>query len=127
MAEVSKLAKGRCIIYNDKPYRIKDIRSVVVSKHSHTKTKVELEDVFTGMPLSLTLPTHENVKEVGILKKTGQFISRIDNGIVHVMDTVSFETFDAGINKELLDELNEGDEIIFVDYEGTRKVIDKKG
>ena len=126
MAEISKLGKGRCIIYNEKPYRIKDIRSVVIAKHSHARTKVELEDVFTGEPLSLNVPPHENVKEVEILRKRGQLIAKIGDNSVHVMDTVSFETFDAGIDKELLAELTEGDEIIFVEYEGAKKVLDKK-
>ena len=127
MTEINKLGKGRCIIYNDKPYRIKNVRSVVVSTHSHTRTKVELEDVFTGSPLNLNLSPHEHVKEVDILKKRGQLIARIADDIAHVMDSVSFETFDAGIDKDLLEDLTEGDEIIFVEYDGAKKVIDKTG
>ena len=125
--EISKLAKGKCILYNEKPYRIKDIKSVVVSKHSHTRTKVELEDIFTGAPLSLNLSPHENVREVDIPRKHGQFIARIGDDIVHVMDSFSYETFDAAIEEELLEELTEGDEIIFVDYDNVKKVIGKKG
>ena len=62
--EIGKTKKGTCILYNEKPYRIKDVRNVVVSTHSHTRTKVELEDVFTGVPLSLNLSPHEHVREV---------------------------------------------------------------
>lgn len=127
MAEISKLAKGSCIIYNEKPYRIKDIRSVVISKHSHTRTKVELEDVFTGSPLNLNLSPHDHVKEIDVPRKRGQLIAIIGEGIVHVMDTFSYETFDAGIDNELLNELTEGDEIIFVEYDGAKKVVGKKG
>ena len=44
--EISKLGKGRCILINDRPYRIIDTKAVVISKHSHTRTKLDLEDVF---------------------------------------------------------------------------------
>ena len=125
--EASKLGKGRCILYNEKPYRIKDVRNVVVSTHSHTRTKIELEDVFTGAPLSINLPPHESVREVDIPRKRGQLVAKIGEDIVHVMDMFSYETFDAAIDKDLLEEVVEGDEIFFIDYENIKKVIGKKG
>ena len=123
--EISKLGKGRCIILNEKPYRIRDIRNVVISKHSHTRTKITLEDVFTGEKIEKTLPPHENVREVDIPRKRGQLIAKLGD-TAHIMDLVSFETFDAVINEELLNELTEGDEVTFVDYNGVVRVLEKR-
>jgi translation elongation factor P/translation initiation factor 5A len=123
--EISKMGKGKCIIMDGRPYRIIDIRNVVVSKHSHTKTKVDLEDVFTGSKITKTMPTHENFREVEIPRKKGQLIAKIEDK-VHVMDTISYETFDAEIDKDLLKQLTEGDEITFVQFGGFSKVINKR-
>ena len=124
--EISKLGKGRCIILDEKPYRIRDIRNVVVSKHSHTRTKVELEHVFTGEKIEKTLPPHENVREVEIPRKRGQFIARLGEDVIQVMDMISFETFDAVIKEELLKELEAGDEVTFVEFGGVVKVLEKR-
>ena len=124
--EISKLGKGRCIILNEKPYRIRDIRNVVVSKHSHTRTKVELEDVFSGEKISKNMSPHEQVREVDIPRKRGQFIARLGEDVIQVMDMLSFETFDAIIKEELLKELEEGDEVTFVEFGGVVKVLEKR-
>jgi translation elongation factor P/translation initiation factor 5A len=42
------------------------------------------------------------------------------------MDLVSFETFDASVDEALLQELTEGDEITFVEFQGSVKVIEKR-
>lgn len=120
------MGKGRCIVFNNRPYRIREIKNVVVATHSHTRTKVEIEDVFTGEKKSLNLSPHDSIKEVEILRKRGQFIARTGDNLIHVMDLVSFETFDANVDNSLLQELQEGDEVTFVEFEGFVKVIEKR-
>jgi hypothetical protein len=41
------------------------------------------------------------------------------------MDSLSFETKDATADPEVLADINEGDIVIFVDYEGIVKVLEK--
>jgi translation elongation factor P/translation initiation factor 5A len=41
------------------------------------------------------------------------------------MDSQSFETMDAQADPEVLAEINEGDVVIFVDYQGIVKVLEK--
>jgi len=124
--EISKLGKGRCIILNEKPYRIMDIKNVVVSKHSHTRTKLILEDVFTEEKIEKNMSPHEQVKEIDVPRKRGQFIARISKEAIQVMDLISFEIFEAVIKKELLNELKEGDEVTFVEFGGVVKVVEKR-
>lgn len=123
--EICKLGKGRCILINDRPYRIIDTKSVVISKHSHTKTKLDLEDVFSGEKTMKSMSPHDNVKEIDIPRKRGQLISKLENA-VQVMDMVSYNIFDAQIAKELLNDIIEGDMVTFVEYNGAARVIDKR-
>lgn len=123
--EISKLGKGRCILIDDRPYRIIDTKAVVISKHSHTKTKLDLEDVFSGDKTTKSMSPHDNVKEVDIPRKKGQLISKL-NDVVQVMDMVSYNVFDAQIAKELAQEVAEGDMVTFVEYNGAARVIDKR-
>jgi translation elongation factor P/translation initiation factor 5A len=59
------------------------------------------------------------------MRKTGQIISKM-NGKVQVMDSKSYETFDATIDGELYNEINENDEVIFVDFNNSAKILEKK-
>lgn len=42
------------------------------------------------------------------------------------MDMVSYETLDANASSELFNELNEGDQVTFVDINGNIQVIEKR-
>jgi translation elongation factor P/translation initiation factor 5A len=42
------------------------------------------------------------------------------------MDNVSYETLDANAPEEILNELNEGDLVTFVDFNGNVQIIDKR-
>ena len=60
-----------------------------------------------------------------IARKTGQIISKADNK-VQIMDNVSYETLDASAPEELHNELNEGDQVIFVDFKGNIQIIEMR-
>ncbi len=121
--EISKLGKGRCILLNERPYRIVDTKSVVISKHSHTRTKLELEDVFSGERVTKNMSPHEHVKDVDVPRKQGQLISKLGDS-VQVMDMFTYEIFEAALDKNL--EINEGDLVTFVEFNGNAKVIEKR-
>ena len=67
---------------------------------------------------------HENVDKVNIIKKQGQILSLTDKA--QVMDNVSYETVDADVDPELIKELNEGDTVIFINFEGKAMVLEKR-
>jgi len=123
--EVRQLKRGTYIVLNEKPYLIKEIQSVVVSSHSGTRTKLELEGVFDGDKRTTTLSPHENLETVEIIRRLGQVISKSEGGL-QVMGMDSYDTFDAEIAKELLKTLAEGDEVTYVDFKGARRVIEKR-
>jgi translation elongation factor P/translation initiation factor 5A len=125
VTEAKDLGKGKHILYNNDIWRVMRKEVVVVGTHSHSKTKLILRKLFGGGEKAVILAHHDKVEEVDIKRKTGQLISKLDNK-VQVMDSFSYETFDADIEPELFNEVNEGDEVIFVDYKGTARVLEKK-
>lgn len=125
MVEAKDMEKGSHILYNNEIWRVLRKEVIVVGTHSHSKTKLILKNLFGGGEKTLILAHHDKVEELDIKRKVGQLIAKLDNK-VQVMDSFSYETFDAEIEPQLFDELSEGDEVIFVNYKGTAKVLEKK-
>jgi len=125
MAEAKDLQKGSWIIYDRQPFQVKRKEVVAYGTHSHSKTKLFLEPLEGGGEKTLTLMHHDKVEEAEIIKKSAQVISKMQNK-VQLMDTVSYETLDAQADDELLSSINEGDEVIFIDYNGMIKILEKK-
>ena len=67
----------------------------------------------------------DNVEILNITRKTGQIISKM-SGKVQVMDIKNYETFDADIDEGLYNQVNENDEVIFVDFNNSVRVLEKK-
>lgn len=125
MIPISELNRGECIVYNGKPYRIEEIKSVIVASHSHAKTKVTLANVFDKSDRqTLTLPHSEKVESVDIIRRHGQFVAKLEQGRGQVMDLHSYEIFEAEIPEEIEKELNEGNEVTFVEFKGRATITE---
>ena len=104
---------------------VKEVVSVVTGTHTHTKVKVSVHGLFSGVNESFTLPPHDFVQDLEIVRKHGQVISKTEDKI-QIMDMYSYETLDADYHEDLVGSLNEGDEITFVDFGGTAFVVEKR-
>ncbi|MFQ5800187.1 MAG: hypothetical protein ACE5HH_00505 [Candidatus Hydrothermarchaeales archaeon] len=125
MTEIRQVKKGSCIIYNDKPYRVEDLRSVVVSRHSHSKTKVILGNVFDRTDrVTLSMPHSEQVEEAPITRKHGQYIARLGPGRGQVMDMRDYSIYEAEIPDEIDEKIMEGNEVTFIEFKGRCKVVE---
>jgi|ETNmetMinimDraft_2_1059921.scaffolds.fasta_scaffold222044_1 translation elongation factor P/translation initiation factor 5A len=122
MIPVKHLRKGSYMIYKEEPCIVKEVVNVVTGTHSHTKVKVSFHGLFSGVNDSVTLPPHDSVEETEIIRKEGQLISKSDSK-VQIMDMRTYETIDAD-SGEL--ELNEGDSVTFIDFNGKAKVLEKR-
>jgi translation elongation factor P/translation initiation factor 5A len=96
---------------------------VVISRHSGTKIKVELEGVLEKSKKLLTLSPHEEIEKIEIIRKHGQILS-ISGSIAQVMSMDDYRTFDACVQEELLKEIKEGDEVTYVEFEGVANVVE---
>lgn len=114
---VKELEKGDHFVYREEPYRVIKKELVAVGTHSHTKIKVDAVGVFSGKQETINFAQHTNVEDVVIIRKVGQVIAN-QPGSLQVMDLVSYETHQAKAGEELLKQLNEGDEVTFVEFNG---------
>ncbi len=125
MSSASELKRGSYFIHNGKPVCVVRKEIVVYGTHSHSKLKIFIRGLNKRGESSINLHHTDKVEMVDIVRKTGQIISKT-NDKVQIMDTVSYETLDASAPEEILSELNEGDQVIFIDFEGNTQIIEKK-
>lgn len=123
MGDLRSLRKGSCILYNNEPNILKHIEFVVYGTHSHTKAKLEMEHLFTGKKTVTDMSLHGNLQEIQIIRKAAQVLSKSEDK-VQIMDMVDFNTLDASADKELLDQIKENDEVTYIQWQNTTKVID---
>lgn len=123
--EIKHCKKGDYILYKNEPYRIRDIGIVVTGTHSHTKVKLQVQGLFSNLIESFTMPPHERVEEVDIVRKAAQLISKTPDN-VQIMDMHSYQTLDADADPNLKNELNEGDNVTYVEFNGSIKVLEKR-
>jgi len=124
MVEASSLKKGDFVVQSGEPYLVEKAQSVVVGRHSHTKMKIELLNMFSDEKLSLSVPSSEDFEKADVIRKHGQFISKTGDDRGQVMDMKDYGVLEADI-KEGLD-VNEGDEITYIEFKGRALLIDKR-
>ena len=125
MASASELKRGSYFIHNGEPVCVVRKEIVVYGTHSHSKLKLFIQGLNKKGERSINLHHTDKVEMVDIVRKTGQVISKT-NDKVQLMDNVSYETLDANAPEEILNELNEGDQVIFIDFKGNIQIIEKR-
>ena len=125
MTEAKDLKIGNYVKLNNEILRVVRKEVVAYGTHSHSKTKLFVQGLFSKGEKSINLGHHDNVETIDIIRKQGSVIAKFPDK-VQVMDTVSYETIDVDCDSELLEELNEGDNVTFIDFEGKAKVIEKR-
>ena len=125
MSIASELEKGNYFIYNGEPVRVIRKELVAVGTHSHTKLKFFIQGLREKGERMVTFQHSDRIEKVEIMRKQGQVISKANNK-VQVMDAASYEILDANLTPELLNEINEGDNVTFVEINGTVEILDKR-
>ncbi len=124
MVEASSLKKGDFVVQGGEPFMVEKAQAVVISKHSHTKMKIDLVNLFSDDKRTLSVPNHEDMEKVDVIRKHGQFISKTGEGRGQVMDMVDYGTFDCE-TKEGID-IKEGDEVTYIEFKGRAMIIQKR-
>ncbi|MFH1181564.1 MAG: hypothetical protein V1702_01265 [Candidatus Woesearchaeota archaeon] len=123
MIGVKELDKGKCIINRGEPAKVLKRENVTAGTHMHTKVKLTVQGLFSGRTEVLTLTSHEMMEDVEIINKRGQVLSK---NPLQIMDLVTYETFDIDALPELKGELNEGDNVAFIEFQGKKVVMEKR-
>jgi len=125
MIEAKHLKKGSYFLHDGEPHRVQKVGIVVTGTHSHAKVKLESQGLFSGTNINQTLPLHDRVEEVEILRKAASVISMTPD-TVQVMDARTFETLNAECDEEIKNNIAEGDEITYIEFNGKVMVIEKR-
>ena len=125
MSTATELKKGSYFIHDDKPVRVNRKEVVVYGTHSHSKLKLFIQGLNDKSEKAINMHHHEKVEIIDIIRKVGQVVSKTDDK-VQIMDNVSYETLDGTAPQELHNELKEGNQITFVDFQGNIQIIEKR-
>ena len=125
MASASELKKGSYFIHNNKPVRVNRKELVAYGTHSHSKLKLFIQGLTEKGERTINLHHTDKVEIIYIIRKIGQVIAKTDDK-VQIMDSVSYETLDGAAPEELHNELNEGDQVTFIDFKGNIQIIEKR-
>ena len=125
MSQASELQHSNYFIYNNEPVRVLRREVIVVGTHSHSKLKFYIQGLNEKGEKTVTFQHTDKVEIVDIIRKLGQIISKTSNK-AQVMDMVTYETLDATASSEVLNELNEGDNVTFVELSGNVQIIEKR-
>ena len=124
MASASELQKGKYFEYRGEILQVVRKEIVAYGTHSHSKLKITAEDLHGKGQKTFTLAHEDKVDILDIRKKTATIIAKLQDK-VQIMDPISFETLDASISPELFNEVKEGDEVIFIDYNNNVTILEK--
>ena len=125
MSTASELERGNYFIHNGEPVRVIRKEVIVVGTHSHSKLKFYIQGLREKGERSVIFQHSDRVEKIEIIRKQGQIISKSNNK-VQLMDMVSYETLDANLPIGFLDNITEGDNVTFVELNGTVEILDKR-
>ncbi|MBI2657894.1 hypothetical protein HYX08_04335 [Candidatus Woesearchaeota archaeon] len=125
MAIASELEKGNYFIYNNEPVRVVRKEVIVVGTHSHSKLKFYIQGLREKGERTAIFQHSDRVDKIEIMRKNGQIISKIGNK-VQLMDNMSYETLDSSLPAELINDINEGDTVTFIEVNGRVEILDKR-
>src|SRR3989441_3377487 len=119
--EIRELKVNRYLIVDEEPCRILSIQMSKPGKHGEAKARLEVVGLFDGQKRSIVHPVTHKVRVPLIDKKKAQVLS-IHGNAAQLMDLGSYETFDIPVDQEFAGALKSGDEILYVETMGRRKL-----
>ncbi len=111
LTEVKNLKPGRYVIIDDEPCTVTNIQISRPGKHGAAKARVEAVGIFDGQKRVIVKPAGDRVPVPIIVKKSAQVIS-ISGEMAQLMDTETYEMFDAKIPDDIKDKIQEGGEVV---------------
>lgn len=125
MPQASELERGNYFLVNNEPVRVLRKEVIVVGTHSHSKLKFYIQGLNEKSERTVNFHHTDKVEIVDIVRKLGQVIAKTNNKL-QLMDMVSYETLDAIAPAELFKDLNEGDQVTFIDLKGNFRILEKR-
>src|SRR6266540_5642288 len=119
--EIRELKVNRYVLIDEEPCRILSIQMSKPGKHGEAKARMEVVGLFDGQKRSIVHPVTHKVRVPLIDKKKAQVLS-VHGNQAQLMDLGSYETFDLDVPPEFAGALNPGDEVLYMETMGRRKI-----
>ncbi|OGS51209.1 MAG: translation initiation factor IF-5A [Euryarchaeota archaeon RBG_16_68_12] len=119
--EIRELKPNRYIMIDEEPCRILSIQMSKPGKHGEAKARLEAVGLFDEQKRSVVHPVTHKVRVPMIDKKKAQVLS-IRGNVAQMMDLATYETFDLAVPEDFGTPLNPGDEVLYLEAMGRRKL-----
>jgi translation initiation factor 5A len=123
-AEVRQLKEGGYIVIDDEPCEIISISVSKPGKHGAAKARIDAIGIFDGQKRSIVQPVTAKVYVPIVERKRAQVISVVGN-TAQLMDLETYETFELQIPEELIDKIEPGKEVVYLESLGKRKIVER--
>ncbi len=120
MINIKKLKKGNYVLYENEPCIVKDI---MIIASSGTKPKIILSSLFSEKEFEITADLDGELREADITRRCATVISKKKDKL-EIIDSATFDTFQAEIDDTLLDQADENDEVTYIKFNDSTKVLE---
>ncbi len=120
-SEIRELKENRYMVIDDEPCKIKSIDTSKPGKHGEAKARIEAVGIFDNKKHSMINPVTHKVRVPIIDRRKGQVVSLSGNE-ANIMDLDNYKTFQITIDEDIRDELEQGQEIRYLETMGKRKI-----
>ncbi len=120
-SEIRELKENRYMVIDDEPCKIKSIDTSKPGKHGEAKARIEAVGIFDNKKHSMINPVTHKVRVPIIDRRKGQVVSLSGNE-ANIMDLDNYQTFQIAVDEDIKDELEQGQEIRYLETMGKRKI-----
>lgn len=120
-AEMRELKVGRYVVIDEEPCKIISIQMSKPGKHGEAKARLEAVGIFDGQKRSVVHPVTHKVRVPMIDKRKAQVLSIHENK-AQLMDLENYQTFELEVPEELRGSLQAGQESMYLETLGRRKL-----
>jgi len=120
-AEIRELKVNRYIVIDEEPCRILSIQTSKPGKHGEAKARLEAVGLFDEQKRSIVHPVTHKVRVPMIDKRKAQILSLHAN-VAQLMDLETYEPFELPVPSELQEKLQAGQETMYLEALGRRKL-----
>lgn len=122
--EVRTLKEGGYVIIDDEPCEIVSMSVSKPGKHGAAKARIDAIGIFDKQKRSIVQPVTAKIYVPIVERKRAQVISVMGN-IAQLMDLETYETFELEVPPEVADKVQPGNEIVYIESLGKRKIAEK--
>jgi translation initiation factor 5A len=112
LENASNLRVGSFVIFDGKACKVTDIQLSKPGKHGSVKARISAVSLTDGSKIIKVFPGHDKV-EVPIIEKESAQVLSVHGDTATVMDNKTYETFTINLPEEMINQVNEGEQVIY--------------